>query len=189
MRSISRSQNRSGRPSVLRHLALSALLGAAALGAACSGSPVGPGALSSERRVGTGGAGGTISPGCTLPDICQVTVTSTSGTLTGDSDVAADSLTAFGFRATLSGKDGRFSQGGYIEVTVHGSTATIEEISFRRGESRLGDEHVTVPATVEVREDGCGAKGDLVTTTITGTFEGFGPTTIVEQHCYGVVAI
>jgi hypothetical protein len=185
MASMSRSLSRSARSSIVRTLTLSALLGASALGAACSGSPTGPGALSSERRVGTGGAGGTISPGCLDgSSICEVQVTSAGGTMQGSTEVGTASATNFQFKAQLQPGSGRFSGGGYIDVEVNGTTATIHEISFRRGDARLGDAGVTVPATVRVTEDACRNGGDLIETTIVATLQNFGPTTITERHCY-----
>ena len=160
-----------------------AVAGLIAAGAGCSGSPTGPGAFSSERRVETGSGGGSTSPVCSPADICgRVAVTASGGALSGTSIVETTSAGTFAFTAPLSGT-GRFTA-GFISAEVNGNMAVIHEITYELGNGAFGETSVTVPAVTTVREGGCADGRPLVQTRITATFQNFGPTTIVESHCY-----
>ena len=149
----------------------------------CSGSPTGPGAFSSERRVQTGSGGGSTSPTCSPVDICgSVAVTAAGGSLTGTTIVETTSPRVFAFTAPLSGT-GRVSA-GFISVEVSGNTAVINEITYERANGGFGETSVSVPALTTIREGGCAEGRTLVETRITATFQNLGPTTIVESHCY-----
>ena len=160
-----------------------ALTGLIGLGAACSGSPTGPGAFSSERRVQTGSGGGSSSPTCSpLVDVCgRVSVTAAGGTLGGTSIVDITSPGVFAFTASLTGS-GRFTA-GFISVEVNGDRAVIHELSYERGNGAFGETSVTVPAVVTLSAGGCAEGRTLVETSITVTLQNFGPTTIVASHC------
>lgn len=149
--------------------------------AACSGGPTSPGALSSDRRVQTGGGGGTVAPVACTKVNC-VDVTAAGGTLSGGgrlSQVSGD--TSFTVKADLTGT-GRF-QFGTIDLEVRDTTALIRQLTYSNDGRVFGDS--LVPASPSIRlidEPGCDS-GVLVETTITARLENFGPTTIVERHC------
>ena len=160
-----------------------AVAGLIAAGAGCSGSPTGPGAFSSERRVETGSGGGSTSPVCSTADICgRVAVTAAGGSLSGTSIVETTSPVVFAFTAPLAGS-GRFTA-GFISLEISGGTAVIHEITYERGNGAFGETSVSVPALTTVREGGCADGRTLVETRISATFQNLGPTTIVESHCY-----
>lgn len=165
-----------------RTAAAVAVTGLIAATAACSGSPTGPGTLSSERRVQTGSGGGSTSPTCSTGDICgRVAVTAAGGSLSGTSIVETTSPGAFAFTAPLSGS-GRFTA-GFISVDVNGDTAVINQITYERGNGAFGETNVSVPAETTIREGGCADGGTLVETRIIANIQNLGPTAIVESHC------
>ena len=166
---------------------LAVLVGAALLGAACSGSPTAPDVLMSGRRVQTGSGGGTL---CTPPQ-CEgfegtVRITAGGGTLSGKTegeplrgDPASFTVFARDLKAT-----GRF-QTGFLNLSVDGDSAVIGAIWYQSAGGIFEVTQKTVPATVDVASVGtreC-ASGTKVTTTIVTTLENFGRTTIVETHC------
>jgi hypothetical protein len=158
-----------------------ALVATAIVGTACSGSPAGPGVLSSDRRVQDGGGGGTLLPGFTG----HVEITAGGGTLSGNTEGANQgSNTVFEFKGVLTGT-GRFDS-GFIDLQVNGTSAVVQNLWYSDGRQTFQDKGKTVPATVEVGGK-CtldrGEPGLLVQTTINAAFENFGNTTIVEQHC------
>jgi len=161
-----------------------ALVGAAIIGTACSGSPAGPGVLSSDRRVQDGGGGGTLVPGFSG----HVELTAGGGTLSGNT--AGENLgsnSVFKIQGVLTGT-GRFKT-GFIDLQVNGTSAVVNNLWYSDGRQVFQDAGKTVPATVEVGGK-CtldrGEPGVLVQTTINATFENFGNTTIVEQHCLAI---
>ena len=168
----------------VRTPALAVTLSLVGFAAACSGFPTGPGALSSERRVQTGGGGGTTLPACEPEEFCsRVDVRAAGGTLSGHTDVVLDgSRSVFTFLAALTGT-GRFSA-GFIRVDVTGNTALIHELTYEGTNGAFGQTMVTVPAAITITEGGCSDRRTLVETTIVTTIQNFGPTTIVETHCY-----
>jgi len=166
-----------------RFAAVVAVSGLIGLGAACSGSPTGPGVFSSERRVETGSGGGSTSPTCSATDVCgRVRVTAAGGTLNGTSIVEPTSPVVFAFTAPLTGT-GRFSE-GFINADVNGETAVIHEITYGRGNGTFGERSVSAPAVVTVTPGGCADGRALVETSITVTLQNLGPTAIVESHCH-----
>jgi hypothetical protein len=165
-----------------RIAAVVAVTGLIGVGAACSGSPTGPGVFSSERRVQTGSGGGSTTPTCSAADLCgRVDVTASGGTLSGTSIVETTGAGVFTFNAPLTGT-GRFGA-GFISADVNGATAVINEITYQRGNGTFGQTSLSVPATVTVTEGGCAGGGSLVETRITTTVQNFGPTVIVASHC------
>ena len=176
-------KTRRSSPVFCRMAAVVAVAGLLATGAGCSGSPTGPGAFSSERRVQTGSGGGSTSPVCTPADICgRVTVTAAGGSLSGTSVVDTTSPGVFAFTANLTGS-GRFTA-GFISAEVSGDTAVIHEITYERGNGTFGETSVSVPAQTTVRAGGCADGRTLVQTRITATLQNLGPATMVESHCY-----
>jgi hypothetical protein len=171
---------------VARGSAASALIIAALFAGACSGSPAGPGVLSSERRVQDGGAGGSLCPIGTCPGFeGRVEITAGNSSLSGQTTgVDEGGPTAFRFTSHLSGT-GRF-QAGYIDVQVNGDSALVNNLWFSRGTQTYQDKGKTLPATV-VQGEKCtlerGEPGVLIETTIQANFQNFGNTTIVESHC------
>ena len=173
---------------VARPIAAAALVTMAVIAAGCSGSPAGPGGvLTAGRRVQDGGAGGTICvrTNCVLAK-GNVVITAAGGSLAGGTSVElGDDLTTFRFTSTLTGR-GRFVS-GYIDLRVNGDSADVDNLWFSNGVQTFQDKGKTVPATVVTGEkcqiEKSDTPGTSVTTTITATFENFGPTTIVETHC------
>ena len=169
---------------LLRATAGAALLGAAVVSGACSGSPSAPGSLSAERRVETGSGGGTFCPGVVCEGITgRIEIVSNRGSLngsTGGSQVGNEPE-RFQLTSTLKGA-GQLSD-GFISFTVERDTATISTIWFSSHGQIFEDTNVTAPATVrEVADSSC-RSGIMVVTTITATLENLGKTTITEQHC------
>lgn len=150
--------------------------------AACNGSPTGPGLVSSERRVQTGGGGGTFCPDCS--PLGRVEIVAGGGVLNGQTigaQVGAD-YTAFHFTSHLEGR-GRFDT-GFVDIEVRDGSALIRQISYTKDGRIYQDADVTAPALVrEIRDDACAPTGVMVETTIRVTLENFGRTTIAERHC------
>ena len=172
----------------LRATAGAALLGAAVLSGACSGSPAAPGTLSAGRRVETGSGGGTLCK----PPFCgvfgRIEIIAGGGSLNGPS-VAAGTSANFKITSDELTGTGRFDGGrnnnASLSLTVKGEIATIDFIGFDDGHQTFEDKNVTAPATVTVTpiDTKTCTSGLLVETTITATFENFGRTTIIESHC------
>jgi hypothetical protein len=163
-----------------------AIAAAAIVGVACSGSPAGPGVLSSDRRVQDGGGGGTLCTVGTCPGFAgRVQITAGGGSLAGDTTgVNEGSQTVFRFTSRPTGT-GRFTE-GLIDLHVDGDSALVNNLWVTNGKQVFQDKGKTVPATVAVGEKCTLDRGDpgvLVQTTIEATFENLGNTTIVEQHC------
>jgi len=166
---------------------ITALVAATLAGAACSGSPAGPGVLSAGRRVQDGGGGGTLCPPGTCPGFeGKVTLTAGGGTLTGSTTgVIEGAADAFRFTSQLTGT-GRFKT-GFLDIQVTGDTALVNNLWYSNGSQVFQDKGDTVSAVV-TRGEKCQIgrdmiAGTIVQTTIEGVFENFGPTTIVEEHC------
>jgi hypothetical protein len=169
---------------------VTALIASALAGAACSGSPAGPGVLSAGRRVQDGGGGGTICSAGTCPGFDgRVTLTAGGGTLTGSTTgVIEGAEDAFRFTSQLTGT-GRFKT-GFLDIQVTGDTALINNLWYSNGPQVFQDKGDTVSAVV-VRGEKCQIGRDqlpgvIVQTTINGVFENFGQTTIVEEHCVAI---
>ena len=174
---------RRSRSVACRTAAAAVVAGLIAAGAGCSGSPTGPGTFSAGRRVQTGSGGGSTSPTCSTGDICgRVAVTAAAGSLSGTSIVDTTSPGVFAFTASLVGS-GRFTA-GFISAQVNGDAAVIHEITYEQKNGAFGETSASVPALTTIREGGCADGRTLVETRITATFQNFGPTTIVESHCY-----
>src|SRR5690349_6371996 len=105
-----------------RSTALMMILAAALISAACSGSPAGPGVLSSDRRVQDGGGGGTLCTAGTCPGFTgRVEITAGGGSLSGQTTgVNEGSQTSFRFTAHATGT-GRFTE-GLIDLQVTGDS-------------------------------------------------------------------
>jgi hypothetical protein len=171
----------------LRAGAAAALIGVAALGSACSGSPSAPGSvLSAGRRVQTGSGGGTLGP-CVLcePISGRIEIVSVRGTLNGPTDgwETKSESRPFELTSTLKG-EGTF-ESGFIKFSVEGETATIALLQLTSNGQIFENTNVKVPATVtEVADASCTTRsGTLVVTTITTPLENLGRTTITERHC------
>jgi hypothetical protein len=174
-----------------RRLAL--ILGLAILNAACSGSPVNPsdvGIQSSERRVQTGGSGGTF---CLQVAACsrfqgRLEIIAGGGTLTGTTSGAQrDAETSFEFTAELSGT-GRFTD-GFIDAIYDRESATVRTIWFRgQGEQYFQATNESgTPTYTELTEKGspeagC-VSGRFLESRLTVILENLGPTEIIERHC------
>ena len=159
---------------------VTALIAAALAGAACSGSPAGPGVLSAGRRVQDGGGGGTICPPGPCPGF-EGKVTLVAGVIEGAED-------AFHFTSQLTGT-GRFKT-GFLDIQVTGDTALVNNLWYSNGSQVFQDKGDTVSAVV-ARGEKCligrdQIPGVIIQTTIEGIFENFGQTTIVEEHCVAI---
>ena len=166
---------------------VTALIAAALAGAACSGSPAGPGVLSAGRRVQDGGGGGTICPPGPCPGFeGKVTLVAGGGSLSGaTTGVLEGAEDAFRFTSQLTGT-GRFKT-GFLDIPVTGDTALVNNLWYSNGSQVFQDKGDTVSAVV-ARGEKCllgrdMIPGTIVQTTIEGIFENFGQTTIVEEHC------
>ena len=163
-----------------RWTSLAIALSVASGAVACSGSPTSP--LSSERRVQTGGGGGTV-----LPVACEklscVEIVAGGGTLSGKVVVTqptADPV-PFAFTSTMEGT-GRF-ENGTIAVAVDRGSAVIREITYAVDDRVYGDGGVSAEPTIRLVEDAGCASGIVVETTFVAILENFGRTTISERHC------
>jgi len=169
---------------------VTALIATALAGAACSGSPAGPGVLSAGRRVQDGGGGGTLCPPGTCPGFDgRVTLTAGGGTLSGTTTgVIEGAEDAFRFTSQLTGT-GRFKT-GFLDIQVTGDTALVNNLWYSNGSQVFQDKGDTVSAVV-TRGEKCligrdMVPGVIVQTTIQAVFENFGQATIVEEHCVPV---
>ena len=164
-----------------RWTSVAVVLSVAAAGMACSGSPTSP-ASSSERRVQTGGGGGTV-----LPIACEklscVEVVAGGGTLSGKTVVTQPSrdMSQFTFTSQMEGT-GRFDN-GVIAVAVDRHSVLIREIAYSKNGQVYQDTGVTAVPTIRFVDDAGCASGVVVETTFVAMFENFGRTTINERHC------
>jgi hypothetical protein len=159
-----------------------------ALAAACSGTPASPtDTRSSERRVLTGGAGGTFCP----PEACEgftgrIEIVAGGGTLHGPTLGAqlGDEITRFELTSRLTGT-GRFGE-GFIDAVFDRESATVRTIWYSgdSGQILQATNQSGTPEYTTVDEKSC-ESGVLLVTTLTVTLENLGRTTIVERHCTG----
>ena len=159
-----------------------------ALAAACSGTPTSPTNLgTSERRVLTGGAGGTLCP----PPICtgfngRIEIVAGGGTLHGPSlgGQVGDETTRFELTSRLTGT-GRFTE-GFIDVIFERESATVRTVWFKgaSGQVMQSTDRSGTPVYTETEDKNCDS-GVLLATSLTLNLENLGQTTIVEQHCTG----
>lgn len=169
----------------IQKISLAGLFALAVLGTACSGSPTAPGTLSSERRVQTGGGGGTLCPGaCGLSG--YVELQAKKGTLSGSSigSQPGREPVPFVFTARLTGKGDGYDE-GFVDIAVASNTATINVAWYSTDGKVFQDTSVTTtPRIIQRPTDAkdC-ASGILVETTLNAKLQNFGNTTIVETHC------
>jgi hypothetical protein len=169
---------------VVRATAVAAVLGAAVVSSACSGSPSAPGTLSAERRVETGSGGGTFCPGIVCEGITgRIEIVSNRGSLNGSTGGSQVGSEPARFQLTSNLKGAGQIEDGFISFTVERDTATISTIWFRSHGQIFENTNVTAPASVREISDSSCRSGRLIVTTITTTLENLGKTTITEQHC------